>query len=180
MGETGIQRLNAASREEAFADLLACCGSIKWAQRMTDLRPYADWASIREAAERLWWELRPDDWLEAFASHPKIGERQAERNRSTQSAAWSAGEQSGIRDATEETLAALAEANRTYQDRFGYIFIICATGKQTAEMLAQCRQRLSNDPETEFRIAAAEQHQITEIRLKKLIEETQSVVNQIG
>jgi 2-oxo-4-hydroxy-4-carboxy-5-ureidoimidazoline decarboxylase len=169
--EIGIQRLNAASREEAFTELLACCGSIKWAQRMVESRPFANAAALFEASEQNWWELRPGDWLEAFASHPKIGERQAAQNRSGHSSEWSAQEQAGMRDAAGETVSALAEANRAYQDRFGYIFIVCATGKQAEEMLALCRERLANDPETEFCTAAREQQKITEIRLKKLIEE---------
>jgi OHCU decarboxylase len=167
--EAGIRTLNGASREEAFASFLACCGSMKWAQRMVESRPFADSASLCQTAERIWWELRPDDWLEAFASHPRIGERKTAQNQPARSSEWSAQEQSGTSDTTAETLSALAEANREYQDKFGYIYIVCATGKNAEEMLALCRQRLDNDPEAEFIAAAEEQRKITEIRLKKLI-----------
>jgi OHCU decarboxylase len=167
---TGIERLNNASRREAFDALLACCGSAKWAQRMVEARPFDSLAALQEAAARVWWELRPGDWWEAFAAHPKIGERKATSPQPAQSSAWSEVEQSGTRDAAGEILAELAAANRAYEERFGYIFIVCATGKSAAEMLALCRGRLSNDAETELRVAAEEQQKITEIRLRKLIE----------
>lgn len=164
---TSLEELNNAPREEAFAALLACCGAPRWAQRMVMARPFADVAALLAEAESIWWELRPDDWLEAFASHPRIGERQAQP--STQAAQWSEAEQAGTRNAADETRLALRVANRAYEERFGYIFIVCATGKNTAEMLAACRARLDNDPETELRTAADEQWKITEIRLRKLI-----------
>src|SRR5438876_6833224 len=117
---TSIERLNQSSREEAFGALLACCGSTRWAQRMVEARPWADSASLHETAECIWWELRPQDWLEAFASHPKIGERQGAQPESSQSSRWAEAEQAGTRDTARETLADLAEANRAYQEKFGY------------------------------------------------------------
>ncbi len=163
---TGLQQLNAATREEAFAALLACCGSLSWAQRMAAARPFADVEALLATADRIWQELRPSDWLEAFASHPRIGEHQ---EATTQSARWSAQEQAGTEQAAQATMTALAEANRAYQERFGYIYIVCATGKTSAEMLALCQQRLSNDYELELQLAAEEQRKITAIRLRKLI-----------
>lgn len=167
--EVGLARLNEATREEAFAMLLACCGSLNWAQRMAAARPFADLTTLLQTAERIWWELRPSDYLEAFASHPRIGEHKAAPKQSTQSAVWSEQEQAGTRQAAEETMRALAEANRAYEERFGYIYIVCATGKNSEEMLALCQQRLAHDHETELQIAAEEQRKITEIRLRKLI-----------
>ncbi|HZS08404.1 MAG TPA: 2-oxo-4-hydroxy-4-carboxy-5-ureidoimidazoline decarboxylase [Blastocatellia bacterium] len=167
---TGIERLNNASREEAFAALLACCGSTRWAQRMVEARPFADPSALQETAERIWWELRPQDWLEAFASHPKIGERPAAGHQPAQSSRWAEAEQAGTRSAASETLDDLAEANRAYQEKFGYIYIVCATGKSGEEMLELCRRRLGNDHETELRVAADEQRKITAIRLDKLLE----------
>jgi OHCU decarboxylase len=164
-----LEQLNNSAREEAFRALLSCCGSTKWAQRMVTARPYADVASLLAIADRIWWELRPDDWLEAFAGHPRIGEREAQRQQSAQSSQWSEEEQSGTRNTDDEILAALAEANRAYQEKFGYIYIVCATGRSGEEMLALCRDRLNHAHETELHIAAEEQRQITEIRLKKLI-----------
>ena len=165
----GLQELNAATREDTFASLLACCGSLSWAQRMAAARPFADVASLLATADRIWWELRPTDWLEAFASHPRIGERKAATPQSSQAAQWSEQEQAGTCQAAEETMGALAEANRAYEERFGYIYIVCATGKSSEEILALCQQRLSNDYETELQMAAEEQRKITAIRLRKLI-----------
>ncbi|HWQ35146.1 MAG TPA: 2-oxo-4-hydroxy-4-carboxy-5-ureidoimidazoline decarboxylase [Blastocatellia bacterium] len=166
---TGLEQLNAATREDAFAALLSCCGSIRWAQRMTEARPFADSSALIGTAERIWRELRPADWLEAFASHPRIGERRAAVPQSAQSAQWSEAEQSGTRHSTPEILAELAEASRAYEEKFGYLFIVCATGKSSEQMLAICRERLGNDYEAELFIAAEEQRKITEIRLRKLI-----------
>jgi OHCU decarboxylase len=166
---TGLQQLNAASREAAFAALLACCGSLSWAQRMVAARPFADVASLLATADHIWWELRPTDWLEAFASHPRIGERKAATPQSSQAAAWSAQEQAGTQSPADEVRAALVAANRAYQERFGYIYIVCATGKTSEEMLALCQQRLRNDYETELQIAAEEQRKITALRLRKLM-----------
>ena len=136
---------------------------------MVEARPFADLASLEETADRIWNELASDDWLEAFASHPKIGARQAERRQSKQSSQWSAQEQSGTHQSASGTLAALAEANHEYERRFGYIFIVCATGKSGEEMLALCQRRLTNEPENELLVAAEEQRLITRIRLRKLI-----------
>lgn len=166
---TGLQQLNVATREEAFAALLACCGSFSWAQRMVAARPFADLASLLATADRIWWELRPSDWLEAFASHPRIGERKAVLPQSSQSAQWSEQEQAGTQASVNETMTALAAANRAYEERFGYIYIVCATGKSSEEMLALCQHRLSNDYEIELQMAAEEQRKITAIRLRKLI-----------
>jgi OHCU decarboxylase len=115
-----------------------------------------------EAADRIWSELNPPDWLEAFAAHPRIGESSADRR--------AAREQSGVAGAQPETLARLAAANREYEDRFGYIYIVCASGKSAAEMLAMLESRLTHNAETELRAAAEQQRQITRLRLEKLLE----------
>jgi OHCU decarboxylase len=166
---TGLEQLNAAARKDAFEALLACCGSIRWAQRMSEARPFADEAELLAAAERIWRELRPADWLEAFASHPRIGERRAATPQPARSAQWSEAEQSGTRHSTPEILAELAEANRAYEEKFGCLFIVCATGRSSEQMLALCRERLGNDNEAELFVAAEEQRKITELRLRKLI-----------
>lgn len=165
-----LKQLNDAPSEIAKARFLDCCGSHRWARMMVEARPFADVAALLEHAKQIWQSLEPQDWLEAFAAHPKIGERKAAPKQPAQSAQWSHAEQSGTRNATDSTLDALAEANRLYEEKFGYIFIICATGKSAEEMLDICRRRLNNDAETELRIAAEEQRKITEIRLKKLLE----------
>jgi 2-oxo-4-hydroxy-4-carboxy-5-ureidoimidazoline decarboxylase len=130
-------------------------------------RPFADADAALNAAHEAWFALGPEDWLEAFSHHPKIGDVQSLRRRFPATHDLSAREQGGIIGASDTTLEALAAANRAYEDRFGYIFIVCATGKTAAEMLALLRARLSNDSGTEIRIAAEEQARITALRLKQ-------------
>ena len=161
--------LNALPAEQAEAEFLKCCGSQSWATRMTGERPFADLESVLGKANLIWSSLTAEDWLEAFRSHPKIGEKKAEQAQSSVAKAWSEQEQSGTRDSATETMTALAEGNREYAERFGFIFIVCATGKSAAEMLGLLRSRLDNAPADELRIAAEEQRKITELRLRKLI-----------
>ena len=137
---------------------------------MVESRPFLSVDGLTAKADETWWELENDDWLEAFRSHPKIGEKKAEATISTQSQAWSAQEQSGVANAAALTIEELEQLNREYLDKFGFIFIVCATGKSSDEMLAILKSRLGNDHEQELRIAAGEQAKITELRLKKLIE----------
>ena len=162
--------LNALPPARAEAAFLACCGSRIWAQRMTDGRPYADTAELLETADRVWWSLEPADWHEAFAAHPRIGERKSSGDE--QFRRWSEQEQAGAlsskTSADSPILAELAEANRLYEERFGHIFIVCATGKGAREMLGLLRSRLPNDPATELRVAAEEQRKITHLRLLKI------------
>lgn len=136
---------------------------------MSEQRPFRDAQELFDAADRTWWNLSKEDWLEAFRSHPKIGERKAARASSEQSSNWSEEEQAGARDSSRESLDELAELNRRYEEKFGHIFIICATGKTGNEMLAALRERMSNDEDTELRIAAEEQRLITRLRLEKLL-----------
>lgn len=136
---------------------------------MSSERSFADVEDLVAKANRIWWSLDPGDWREAFLSHPKIGEQKAAAATSDQSKEWSAAEQAGIGEAANSTLAMLAELNQKYEEKFGYIFIVCASGKSSDEMLAILRGRLENDPDEELRIAAAEQAKITELRLQKLV-----------
>ncbi|HEX8369747.1 MAG TPA: 2-oxo-4-hydroxy-4-carboxy-5-ureidoimidazoline decarboxylase [Pyrinomonadaceae bacterium] len=167
----GLKRLNLARREIAESRFLDCCGSRQWARMMTAARPFAEVAALLEKAAQIWRGLDARDWLEAFAAHPKIGARQAAPKQQAQSAEWSHGEQSGTRPAADSVLEALAEANRLYEEKFGYIFIVCATGKSAEQMLEICRRRRHNDAGSELLTAAEEQRKITEIRLKKLLAE---------
>lgn len=167
--EKTLEKLNALPAADATAELLKCCGSTRWAQRMSGARPFRNAEALLETADRIWWKLDATDWLEAFRSHPKIGETKAAASVSAESRRWSEGEQAGTRGASQSSLDALAEDNRVYENRFGYIFIVCATGKSTEEMLQLLRARLSNDPEIELRIAAEEQRRITNLRLQKLL-----------
>jgi OHCU decarboxylase len=181
--ESGLERVNSLPVNEAEAEFSKCCGATNWARRMAASRPFGNMNQLVTIADRIWWSLEPVDWLEAFASHPKIGENKpahasAEASshpiraaRAGVSERWAVQEQSGLQDAAEETVSALAELNREYEKKFGYIYIVCATGKSSDEMLAILRKRLSNDPETELRTAAGEQSSITKLRLGKLIDQ---------
>jgi OHCU decarboxylase len=162
--------LNGLSLEDARGVFLDCCGSTAWADDMAEARPFAMVEDLFEAAEKIWFALCPADWLEAYAAHPKIGSKKPAASQGSQAAAWSAGEQSGTRQAADQTMLDLEELNRLYEEKFGFIFIVCATGKVAEEMLAICRARLSNSMETELKLAAIEQYKITEIRLGKLLE----------
>lgn len=163
-----LDPINAMSPDEARVKFLTCCGASRWAGRMAAMRPYADPAAIREAAEHAFGELGPEDWREAFSSHPQIGDLDSLRARFAAKADLSAGEQAGVAGASEATLAALARGNQAYREKFGYIFIVCATGKTADEMLDLLQKRLENPPEQEIGIAAAEQAAITRLRLRRL------------
>lgn len=150
---------------------LDCCGSIEWARRMTEAMPFPMLEDLYGTADRIWFSLSSADWLEAFAAHPKIGSKKSAPAQQRRAAKWSVGEQSSMDVATDNVRESLADANRLYEKKFGFIFIVCATGKTADEMLAICRARLGNSAETEIHIAAEEQRKITEIRLNKLLEQ---------
>jgi 2-oxo-4-hydroxy-4-carboxy-5-ureidoimidazoline decarboxylase len=168
--DTELASLNALPSNEVENEFLKCCGSQRWTKRMVDARPFASVDELMAKADRIWWELEPQDWLEAFQSHPKIGENKAAAATSTEAQKWSEAEQSGTRGSAPATMQALADLNRKYEERFGYIFIVCATGKSSEEMLEILRERLNKVPEDELRIAAGEQAKITQLRLNKLID----------
>ena len=163
-----LSELNALPTSEAERELLACCGSRAWAREVAAGRPYPDAETILSTSDWVWSRLTPDDWLEAFAKHPRIGERAAATIAGTERR-WSEGEQSRAQDGAPSVLAQLASANAKYEDRFGHVFLICATGKSADEILANARERLHNDRERELRIAAEEQRRITHLRLRKLL-----------
>jgi len=165
-----VAKLNELEGEDAYAALLQCCGSQKWARGMERERPFEDMHELLLTADHVWWSLNAADWLEAFAAHPKIGEKK-EVAEATTSSRWSEEEQAGASGATEAMQAALLKANHDYERRFGYIYIVCATGKSAEEMLALLYQRLQNEPDTELRIAAEEQRRITHLRLRKFLEQ---------
>ncbi|HEX8457806.1 MAG TPA: 2-oxo-4-hydroxy-4-carboxy-5-ureidoimidazoline decarboxylase [Pyrinomonadaceae bacterium] len=170
--DENLERLNSLGAGEAETELLKCCGSTGWARAVAARRPFGDAGELFRAAEEVWWNLTEGDWLEAFAAHPKIGSRRgaAARTQHAEAEAWSEQEQSGTRDAAVDTLDELAAANRAYEAKFGHIYIVCATGKTAAEMLALLRTRLSNPAAAELRNAATEQSKITRLRLEKLLE----------
>lgn len=165
-----LEVLNTLPDDQARDEFLRCCGSTRWARLMADGRPYRNREQLTGAADRVWFNLKPGDWLEAFSHHPRIGDKEALRAKFAATREWAAGEQAGALGASEEVLDALAEGNKAYEAKFGYIFIVCATGKSAGEMLALLQERLHNDREAELVVAAREQARITRIRLEKLLE----------
>ena len=165
-----LERLNRLDDAAARTALERCCGARRWVERVCAARPWRDRAALIAAAERAFDGLERADWLEAFAHHPRIGDMASLRAKYASTAAWAGEEQRGAAAAGEAALAALAEGNRAYEERFGYIFIVCATGKSADEMLALLRARMPNPPEREIRIAAEEQMKITRLRIAKLLE----------
>jgi 2-oxo-4-hydroxy-4-carboxy-5-ureidoimidazoline decarboxylase len=161
-------RVDGASPDAARALLEACCGSTRWVERMLALRPFGATDSLLSAARREWFALTPEDWKEAFAHHPKIGDRGALRARFPATHQFAEREQSGMDTAPDQIIDPLVQGNAAYERRFGHIFIVCATGKSAKEMLDLLTARLQNDPVTEVRLAAEEQAKITELRLKQL------------
>jgi 2-oxo-4-hydroxy-4-carboxy-5-ureidoimidazoline decarboxylase len=170
-----LARWNFLPIAAAFDEILPCCGSRAWADGMVARRPLPDEAALLAASDELWRRLAESDWLEAFRSHPRIGESrigesQAPTAASQQSATWSEQEQRNVADSNDSAKSALAEGNREYERRFGRIFIVCATGKSPFEILKVLRRRLENDEQTELQEAAEQQRQITQIRLRKWLQ----------
>jgi 2-oxo-4-hydroxy-4-carboxy-5-ureidoimidazoline decarboxylase len=163
-----LDAINSVPADVVRAALLRCCGSREWAQGMLARRPFRSAAELFAAAEEFWAGLGRDDWLEAFAVHPRIGDLDALRKKFATTADWASHEQAGVAGASDDTVRQLADGNRRYEERFGYIFIVCATGKSAAEMLDILNARLQNTPEQEITVAAAEQAKITRLRLEKL------------
>jgi 2-oxo-4-hydroxy-4-carboxy-5-ureidoimidazoline decarboxylase len=155
------------SDAEARRLLQRACGASRWVDRMVARRPFGNQPALLSAARQEWFALSKSDWLEAFSHHPKIGDRDALRQRFAATRDLSEREQAGVSAASETTLATLAERNHAYEDRFGYIFIACATGLSAEDMLARLELRLGNNPSVEIGIAAEEQAKITAIRLSE-------------
>lgn len=172
-----LHELNSMSQPQLKEELMKCCGSTTWVKMMMAYFPADDLVELLEDAEEMWYACSEEDWKEAFAHHPRIGDVASlsegllsETTKFANTAAWASHEQSNVNIADKETIEALAKSNRLYEEKFGYIFIVCATGKSAEEMLALLQARLSNNPEEEIKIAAEEQHKITQLRIQKLVE----------
>jgi OHCU decarboxylase len=161
-----LAELNRLPPTDALEAFTACCGSTAWAGAMVERRPFGDLTSLLSSADEVWWDLTPDDWLEAFDAHPRIGE--SSHGDDTHSR-WSRREQGRAADTDEATAIQLAECNATYEDRFGFTFVVFATGRTADEILDLCRRRLGNDEIAELTVAAGEQSRITNLRLRKLV-----------
>lgn len=158
---------NAAGETEARNAMLACCGAKRWADAMVAFRPIANVFALSEEADRAWGTMQEADWLEAFACHPRIGNRKVSAHAGAQSVAWSRAEQAQTSSANEAVLAEIADGNQRYEELFGFTYIVCATGKSAEEMLAILKRRLGSTRERELREAAEQQRQIMQIRLGK-------------
>lgn len=164
-----LKELNALDIIRLQELLIKCCGSSQWVEKMSALFPFANEALLYKKATGTWYACCEDDWLEAFTHHPKIGDMASLKQRFSATAEWAAGEQAAVNQTSNNILEALSEANRLYQEKFGFIFIVCATGKSANEMLQLLTVRLNNKPEDEIKIAMEEQNKITAIRLEKLL-----------
>jgi 2-oxo-4-hydroxy-4-carboxy-5-ureidoimidazoline decarboxylase len=171
-----LARWNFLPAAAAVNEILPCCGSQAWAERIVARRPLSDEATLLAVSDEIWRNLSESDWLEAFRSHPRVGESRIGESRTRtatghKSMAWSEQEQREVTDAADSAKVALAGANREYEHHFNRIFIVCATGKSPDDILAILRRRLENDETTELREAAEQQSQITQIRLKKWLQQ---------
>ena len=164
-----LAALNALGRSEAEAALLRCCGSVRWARLVAALRPFHTTTALTDAAEDVWRALAPQDWLQAFEAHPRIGASLSAHG--SRAAAWSADEQAGATAAGTGEKRQLEQLNDEYEQRFGHRFIVCASGLTAEEMLSRLRTRMTSSPADELATAAAEQAKITELRLHKLLAE---------
>lgn len=153
----------------AVAELRKCCGSTSFAARLAAARPFADRAALHAAADAVWDACSEADWREAFAAHPRIGSRRDVAQKAAATRAWSENEQAGMAQAGDDLAARMAAANEAYEAKFGHIYLVCATGRTAAELLAFCEARLANAPDAELRVAAEEQRKITHLRLEKLL-----------
>lgn len=156
-----LAELNLLPATTAEAEFQLCCGSRRWARLMSAERPFASADVLAAEAERIWWSLSAADWLEAFAAHPRIGDRSE--------SVWATQEQAGTALVTDDVRSLLLRLNREYEQRFGYTFIVCATGRTAAEMLSVLENRLTNVPKDELQVAAVEQRKIAALRLLKLV-----------
>jgi 2-oxo-4-hydroxy-4-carboxy-5-ureidoimidazoline decarboxylase len=164
-----VRELNVLPAAGAAEALAPCCGAPRWVSSMVARRPFESMDALFAAADDVWWSLDQHDWREAFARHPRIGEAESSPPDDERERTWAAGEQASVATAQDAVRNALVAANREYERRFGYIYVVCATGRSADEMLALARGRLHNAPKVELRVAAEEQLKITRLRLEKLL-----------
>ena len=165
-----LARWNALDPATAASEILPCCGSQAWAEALATKRPIADEPTLLQTSATIWHTLTEAAWQQAFDSHPRIGQQHAQRQATEQSLRWSSQEQGTAQSASDKTKQALAKANRRYEQKFHRIFIVCANGKSSSEILTILESRMNNDAATELREAAEQQRQITELRLHRWLE----------
>lgn len=149
-------------------EIFKCCGSTFWAQKLAEKFPFSSKEELKIESDKIWFSLSENDWKEAFTHHPKIGDVESLKKKFASTANWASGEQSGVQSAEEQTLIELKNGNEEYEKKFGYIFIVCATGKSAEKMLVILKSRLNNSPQEEIKIAMQEQNKITHLRIDKL------------
>ena len=164
-----LEQLNTLSVEEAKAALSKCCGATSWIELMIARRPFSSEEELFGAATDIWFAGTRTDWLEAFSHHPKIGDTASLEKKFAATQLWAGQEQARMASAQKEILDKMVLLNEKYEKKFGYIFIVYATGKSAEEMLEIVELRLKNNPYDEIKIAASEQNRITKLRLKKLL-----------
>lgn len=165
-----IDALNKLSEGDAYAAFEQCCTADKWVNNMVQSRPFNSENDLFQKADFFWKQCSKKDWIQACEGHPKIGDVSSLKKKYAATQQMAGHEQSGMNEADDVVIEALAEGNKQYENKFGYIFIVCATGKSAKEMLAILESRMPNDEEEELKIAMEEQRKITAIRLKKLLE----------
>ena len=164
-----LEELNTLDPGEAAVAFTKCCGSSKWINEMVEARPFSDRDAITKFAEKAWFYCFEEDWLEAFRHHPKIGDVKSLNEKFSSTKEWAGEEQKRVAEADQQTIEKLADLNTNYEEKFGFIFIVCANGLSAQEMLGMLEDRMNNDYQHELMIAMGEQHKITLLRLEKLL-----------
>jgi 2-oxo-4-hydroxy-4-carboxy-5-ureidoimidazoline decarboxylase len=164
-----LEDFNQMPASEAASYISRCCGAKRWVEEMVSLRPFDSVMDLMSQAECVWQQLDKSDWLEAFSQHAKIGDVNSLKAKYGKTKDWAKGEQGKVDLSATDTINELAKLNQEYDNRFGYMFIVCATGKTAPEMLEILKSRINNDPDKEILIASKEQNKITILRLEKLL-----------
>lgn len=164
-----LKELNSLSKNLLQVELTKCCGSSTWVNKMIEKFPFPNASGFYTKAKEIWDECLPKDWLEAFEHHPKIGDIGSLKKKFENTSQWASSEQAAVKEANQNTLQLLAQKNQEYEKKYGYIFIVCATGKTADEMLNLLLKRLKNNKKEELLIAKDEQNKITQLRLQKLL-----------
>jgi 2-oxo-4-hydroxy-4-carboxy-5-ureidoimidazoline decarboxylase len=170
-----LDEFNRCSSAAASAALRRCCAAERWVEGVVHCRPLHTEQELFGTADKVWRSMDEIDYLQAFSAHPKIGDVDSLRARYADTRTLAVGEQAGVNGATETVLQRLAAGNRDYEEKFGFIFIVCATGKTALQMLELLEQRLPHTRAEELPIAAAEQHKITRLRLQKMLATEDSI-----
>lgn len=163
-----IQQFNNSTIQNIKEELFKCCGCTSWVEKLSKKFPFASIEGLKNESDKIWFSLSEKDWKEAFSHHPKIGDIKSLEKKFASTKQWATGEQAGVTIASQSVLQELKEGNEVYEKKFGYNFIVCATGKSAEEMLSVLKQRLTNAPEDEIKIAIQEQNKITHLRIDKL------------